>query len=64
MNERWRRNTAEGEREVTVGHFSHRFEAKPSGNATLADLKEQAGKTRVRALEAQSSTTAKAPRQG
>ena len=39
-------------------------EAKPSGNATLADLKEQAGKTRVRALEAQSSTTAEAPRQG
>lgn len=64
MNERWRKNTAEGEIEVTVGHFSNRFEAKPSGNETLAGLKEQASKTRVRALEAQSSTSAKAPRQG
>lgn len=40
MNECWRKNKAEGEIEITGGHFSNKFEAKPSGNVTLADLKE------------------------
>ena len=63
MNECWRKNKAEGEIEITVRHFANRFEAKPSGNATLADQKERAGKTTARAPRARGSTSAKALRQ-